>query len=143
MRETSTLGIWPLHTRAHRNILHRYPHEGNEGLSLQPFIWNQLLLGLVLWTAQCGKKGAQTIVRDAVSLGMVSSIHGEATLTTRHSYEVTWFGFLSLWSIADRRLSLEGAVWLCGWCNFVAEAKKTLQVRRTACAKSGRSKDRR
>lgn len=110
MRETSTVGIWPLHTRAHRNILHKYAHEGNEGLSLQPFIWNQLLLGLVLWMAQYGKKEARTTVRDALGLRMVSSIHGEATFTTRHSYEVTWFGFLSLWGIAGRRLSLEGAV---------------------------------
>lgn len=108
MRETSAVGIWPLHICAHRNILRKYAHEGNEGISQQPFIWTLLLLSPVLWKAQYGKKEAQTIARDALGLGMVSSIHGEATFTTRHSYRMTWFGSLSLWGTAGRRLSLEG-----------------------------------
>ena len=86
-----------MHTGTH---VHKYADEDTEGLSRQPFIWNLLLLCLVLWKAQYGKEEAQMIVRNALGLGLVSSLHREATFTTRHSCKMIQFGFLSLWGIA-------------------------------------------
>lgn len=78
---------------------HTHKYEDNEGLSLHPFNWNLLLLCLVLWKAQYGEEEAQTIVRNALGLGMVSSLRREATFNTRHSYKIIRFQFLSLWGI--------------------------------------------
>lgn len=80
---------------------HKCAHADNEGLSLHLSIWNLLLLCLVLWKAQYGEDKAQTIVRNALCLGMVSSLHREAAIfTTGHSYKMIQFQFLSLQGIA-------------------------------------------
>lgn len=43
-----------------------------------------------------GRRRHKTIVRNALGLGSVSSLPREAALTTRHSYQLIWFGFLLL-----------------------------------------------